>query len=146
MKNSEILTRIESLENEAKSLRKLLSSSKNKTGKITDRIKTFKDACEETGENLRDEKFTKGSKDTIAYEKIKIIAIALNGGWAPDGTTHQLKYYPSFEMFAGFRFNDVDEVYGYNNTPVSSRLNYRTEQLAEYAGTQFECIYEEYLY
>lgn len=145
MKKEEMLSRITSLENEAKSLRELLGSSKNKSGKIMDRIKTFEDACEETEENPSDEKFIKGSEDTIAYEKIKVISRALNGDWKPDwNNTNQPKYYPYFDTSgSGFRFSAT--VYDYRYTSAGSRLCYGTSKLAEYAGKEFESTYKKFI-
>jgi hypothetical protein len=75
--------------------------------KITDRIKSFEDACEELGLNPNDPMFTEGTPDVIAYNKLtKAIIPALNEQWTPDWTnTNQRKWYCWFKYeSAGFRF------------------------------------------
>lgn len=118
--------------------------------KVTDRVKTFKDACKETG--VQYEGFESAlthaglSADEIAYKKIKIIAEALNEGWKPDySNSNQAKYYPWFKYKAGSGFSYSN--YGSSNTGtgVGSRLVFKSSDLAMYAGTQFEAEYQAYL-
>ncbi len=120
------------------------------SGKITDRVKTYADACVELGiEPETDESLSKlgFTKDEIAYRKLKVIVKALNEGWEPDWTNdNQYKYYPWLvysDSSAAFRFYDT--YYTYTSTYVGSRLCFKTRDLAAYAGTQFINMYNDYL-
>ena len=77
---------------------------------VTERIKTFEDACNEIGEDnplvqaYRSADFnTSGNLkevlDVIAYLKLRIIAAALNEGWEPQFTTDEYRYYPWFYLY-----------------------------------------------
>ena len=72
---------------------------------ITERIKTFEDACEELGNdhpfvrtyneyarNISEE--NKNDVDVIAYLKLRIITAALNEGWAPQFTEGEWRWFP----------------------------------------------------
>lgn len=116
---------------------------------ITERIKTFEDACRELG--LTDVKLgitgLDDDKDSIvAYTKLTIIARALNEGWKPDWSdSGQYKYVPWFEHKSGFglSYGDCDSWYSF--TLVGSRLCYKTGELAKYAATQFADLYKDFL-
>jgi len=84
--------------------------------KITDRIKTYEDACIELGEQSIDENRLAKSlltPDEILLRKIKTITKALNEGWEPDWRdSDQYKHYPYFNMSSGaFVFSDADCAY-----------------------------------
>lgn len=118
------------------------------SGKITDRIKTFEDACAEL--ELYPEDVIAGfqetaSKDEIAYRKLKIIAKALNEGWKPDWTdSNQYKYFPWLEYSrSGSCF--VCSAAVYSASDVGSRLCFKSKELALYIGEQFIDLYNEYL-
>lgn len=120
------------------------------SGKITDRVKTYVDACVELGiEPETDESLSKlgFTKDEIAYRKLKVIAKALNEGWVPDWSDDdQYKYYPWLvysNSSAAFRFGTTD--FTYTGTSVGSRLCFKARDIAAYAGTQFIDIYNDYL-
>jgi hypothetical protein len=115
--------------------------------KITDRVKTFEDACYIVGESYQDFLLdtTNLSKDEIAYKKLKIITRALNEGWTPDWNNgNERKWFPWFRM-AGFGFGDTGCDFTRSATGVGSRLCFKSEELAEYAGKQFELIYKDLL-
>lgn len=81
--------------------------------KITDRVKTFEDACEVLGLNpstVYDD--PANAADEIAYRKLKIIIKALNEGWTPDwDNSSQAKWRPWFYLNApGFRFDDAARI------------------------------------
>ena len=72
---------------------------------ITERIKTFEDACAELGNehpfvrtyneyarNMSEE--NKNDVDVIAYLKLRIIVAALNEGWKPKFTKDEWRWYP----------------------------------------------------
>jgi hypothetical protein len=81
-----------------------------------------------------------------AHYRLVIIARALNGNWKPDWTNwDQNKYYPWFAFRGGqFVFHVVR--YVFTSSPLGSRLCFRTRELAEYAGKQFEDLYHEYFH
>lgn len=109
--------------------------------KITDRIKTFEDACEVLGLDPKHAGFEYGSADTVAYTKLKVIIEALNEGWKPDwNNTDEPKYYPWFYMNKpGFRLYDVYA--DYYGSDVGSRLCFQKRDVAEYAVKQFIDLY-----
>ncbi len=123
------------------------------SGKITDRIKTFEDACEDLGVGAADYHISTGcqvmDKDKVsiqAYSKLIIIARALNEGWTPDWKdSGQIKYVPYFILKpgVGFSYDDCDD--WRTVTTVGSRLCYKSHELAEYAATQFQSLYNEFL-
>lgn len=120
--------------------------------KVTDRIKTIDDALEvikitpNIGILLCYNGQDKDMIATQAHAKLTIIAKALNEGWAPDWNNgNEAKYYPYFNMQSGFGFSDTYYVYTYTYTCVGSRLCFKTRELAEYAGKEFESIYKDLL-
>jgi len=144
---------------------------------ITDRIKTFKDACvvlkisyTETMRLVKkrnnkilitekrkidddcfysplDEGFCeKETKASIALLKLRIICKALNEGWVPDfNNESEYKYYPYFNAKSGFGFSCAYYAYTNADSTVGFCLCFKTRELAEYAGRQFESIYKDYL-
>jgi len=112
------------------------------TGKITDRIKTYEDACVELGVEPLDEKKLRSfgfTDDEINYRKLKTVTKALNEGWVPDWTnSNQAKWYPYFRLSSGaFVFDDAYCGYSDANAGGGSRLCFKTRELAIYAGEQF---------
>lgn len=74
---------------------------------VTERIKTFEDACKELGNdhpmvlayqntNLRDPEVVEENRDIIAYMKLRIITAALNESWQPQFTEDEWRWYPWF--------------------------------------------------
>lgn len=67
---------------------------------ITERVKTFEDACQILGidaEAIQEQWESAGLDmiDEIAYQKLRIITAALNEGWEPDFTNpDEYRYYP----------------------------------------------------
>jgi hypothetical protein len=119
-------------------------------GKITDRVKSFQDACIELGIDIDDTDFYNLEPDEVAYRKLKIIVRALNEGWTPERNNFdQYQYYPWFyrkqdsSNQSGFQFDSVD--WHYQRSVVGSRLCFRSAELAEYAGKQFVTLYKEFL-
>ena len=91
-------------------------------------------------------------KALIAHYKLVIIVQALNDGWKPDWRNPgQCKYYPYFYIdggkkgTSGFGFSATDYVWTYTGTYGSSRLCFKTRELAEYAGKKFIKLYKEYI-
>jgi len=116
---------------------------------ITERVKTFEDACKVVGLDKVQVGVTGLDDDTdsiIAYTKLVIIAKALNEGWQPDWTdSSQRKNVPWFEHKAGFGLACVGCDGCYAVTGVGSRLCFKTSDLAKYAATQFADIYNDFL-
>ncbi|MFA9212968.1 MAG: hypothetical protein ACEQSR_03875 [Candidatus Methylacidiphilales bacterium] len=129
-------------ENGKNLLQKLFDKSIFET-KITDKVKSFEDACKVLGLNysLSPHFYT---ADEIAYLKLKVIVKALNEGWTPDWSDdEEHKYYPWFDLEKGFVLYDV--AYYFTLTSVSSRLCFKSRELAEYAANQFLDLYKSFM-
>jgi len=119
--------------------------------KITDRVKTFTDACYINGVSPNSVEpyggCTTGDQKSInAYAKLIQIVRALNEGWVPDwANSSQYKYFPWFKEKSGFGLSYYDYDIWDTYTNVGSRLCFKSSELAEYAGKQFEAIYRDYL-
>lgn len=154
-----------------------------KSKDITERIKTFEDACKELGSdhplvlayqntNLRDAEVANDNKDIIAYMKLRIIVAALNEGWEPQFIPGEYRWSPYFVLYTKDEIDEMDEktrarvVYrsnyfanafggvSYANSfydsafviaNIGSRLAFKTDDLAEYAGKQFIEIYADFM-
>lgn len=118
---------------------------------ITDRIKSFEDACEVLGctKSLPDVSMfpDKHQKSILAYYKLIVIVEALNEGWTPNWKDeNEYKYYPWFKVLSsGFGFSNSYYGYGLTGTAVGSRLCFKSRDLSDYAGKQFVEIYNDYL-
>lgn len=115
---------------------------------ITDRVKSFEDACIALGIDRDDavvnvgDGLTPDEKAINAFAKLTLIAKALNEGWTPDwDKSSQYKYYPFFDMRSGFSFNGVGGSCA--RSTLGSRLCFKNEALAKYAGTQFLDLYRQ---
>lgn len=87
---------------------------------ITERVKTFEDACNELGEEnvlvqaYRTAEFnTSGNQndvsDVVAYLKLRIIVAALNEGWQPTFSDDEYRYYPWFVFYTKEELDAMDE-------------------------------------
>lgn len=116
---------------------------------VRDRIKTYEDAERELGltpESMLPIKYGIFSGPLEGLRKMMIIAAALNEGWVPDfSNSNQYKYYPWFGYKAGFGFSHSACVGSHSITLLGSRLCFKSKDLAEYAGKQFQDIYNEFL-
>lgn len=117
--------------------------------KITDRVKSFEDACNVLGIEPDDEvPYTDPTEpDRIAvnaFAKLIVITRALNEGWTPNwNKSNQYKWYPWFYMDdPGFRFSGADYATDTYSTG-GSRLCFSSEELAKYAAKQFLDVYKE---
>jgi len=120
------------------------------SGKITDRIKTYEDACSELGEEPIDEKKLKElgfTADEITYRKLKTITKALNEDEVFDMLdTNQYKWFPWFKVSSGgFVFSATG--YGRSSARAggASRLCFKSSELAKYAGEQFLSLYSDFI-
>lgn len=117
---------------------------------VTERIKTYEDACRELDIPLMPERCEHMTEDEMAYYSLKVIAKALNEGWEPDWTNKdEHKYYPWFYIEgtnpAGLSFSDTTYAVSASVASFGSHLCFKTEALAKYAGAQFIKLYEKYL-
>lgn len=80
---------------------------------ITERVKSFEDACRELGKshplvcqyNAIDDVDT----NLNAYLKLRIICAALNEGWEPKFTEDEVRWYPWFWLYTQDEINNMDE-------------------------------------
>lgn len=119
-----------------------------KTGPITERVKTFEDACNEAGIDLAGFSLSCAGleKDEVAYRKLKIIRNVLNEGWKPNwDNSNEYKYFPYFDMrsASGFSRSSCDR--WSSAADAGSRLCFKSRDLAIYAGQQFLDIYKDYM-
>ncbi|MGK0175653.1 MAG: hypothetical protein ACI9AT_002040, partial [Ulvibacter sp.] len=86
------------------------------------------------------------SKDEVGYRVIKLICKSLNQGWTPDWSdSSEYKYTPWFEMNGSSGFRCHVFVSWCTYTHVGSRLCFKSKELAEYAGKQFEEVYKDFM-
>lgn len=86
---------------------------------ITERVKTFEDACKELGEDHKLVQQFKAiqeaiseDKEATAYFKLGIITAALNEGWEPDFTNDdEHRYYPYLCIWTKEELEDKDEAW-----------------------------------
>jgi len=108
-------------------------------------IKTFEDACKVLDIDDYEKLPNKDEKSIDAHRKLIVIARALNGGWTPDwNDSSQKKWYPWFKMSSGFGFYYSNWTYTAAYF-TGSRLCFKSEKLADYAGKKFTKLYEEFL-
>jgi len=97
----------------------LVDEAPQKPKDVTERIKTFEDACEELGEknilvaqyiNCASELETcVWTADLIAYLKLRIIVAALNEGWTPQFTEDERRWYPYFYLYTQKEIDVMDK-------------------------------------
>ena len=152
---------------------------------VTERIKTFEDACNElsrraengdelAGDILCDYESNncKGA-DITAYLKLRIIVAALNEGWEPQFVEGEQRWTPWFFLYTNKELEDMNDDYkaaicrvvgrainnanaygglayadasnasSYSSAYYGSRLAFKNEDLAIYAGQQFIDIYRD---
>ena len=141
---------------------------------VTERIKTFEDACRELGDDhplVREWSLGDNfSKDLEAYLKLRIICAALNEGWEPQFTNNELQYFPWFYIYTKEELEEMDEedscraigrggngantglacadVYPASSrsyTHCGSRLALKSKKLATYCGKQFIDIWADFV-
>lgn len=112
------------------------------------------------------------AKDLIAYLKLRIICAALNEGWEPTFANEEYRWYPWFVVYTKEELDRMSEeklrrvvgrsysnayangglvyAYAYHASSSSysssgSRLAFKSEELADYAGKQFIEIYADFV-
>lgn len=119
---------------------------------ITDRVKSFEDACQVLGisTNVPEVKGLprKHQKAIIANYKLIVIAEALNEGWKPNWQdSDEYKYYPWFDMSnpAGVGYSHANDTASYASATVGSRLCLKNRELAIYFGQTFTDLFNDSL-
>lgn len=119
---------------------------------ITDRVKSFEDACQVLGisTNVPEVKGLprKHQKAIIANYKLIVIAEALNEGWKPNWQdSDEYKYYPWFDMSnpAGVGCSLTIDAASYTNASIGSRLCLKNRELAIYFGQTFTDLFNDSL-
>lgn len=100
-----------------KVLEQLFGEETFKPKDITERIKTFEDACRELGNGhpfvcayrAWENGGLNGQEDIDAYLKLRIICAALNEGWEPQFTEDEWRYYPWFWLYTQAEIDSMDE-------------------------------------
>lgn len=114
-------------------------------------------------------------KDIIAYLKLRVIVAALNDGWKPQFVPGELRWYPWYELISKDEYDAMSEdekqerrcvgrssyyanAYGglvyshayyassYSHAHNGSRLAFKSEALAEYAGKQFAELFANFCF
>lgn len=119
---------------------------------ITDRVKSFEDACQVLGisTNVPEVKGLprKHQKAIIANYKLIVIAEALNEGWKPNWQdSDEYKYYPWFDMSNPAGVGDSSTYVTASRTyaNVGSRLCLKNRELAIYFGQTFTDLFNDSL-
>ena len=115
------------------------------------------------------------TKDILAFAKLRVIVEALNEGWRPAFSKDEHRYYLWFCIYSKEEFDNLDEYYKNKSSIIrrssgnsnavskfvyasvydaslspyaqsSSRLSFKTRELAEYCGMQFFDIWADYLF
>lgn len=111
--------------------------------------------------------------DLAALLKLRIITYALNEGWQPQFTTDEYRWWPWFKLltqeeiderseeergrvvlraydsavaYGGLVYTDACNASSYSSTVYGSRLAFKSEALADYAGEQFREIYADWCF
>lgn len=143
---------------------------------VTERIKTFEDACKEVGIDAK--KWLEEHKDDdvnlLAFLKIRIIVEALNEGWKPKFDGEVYRYAPYFYHFTKEDVDNMDEDeksrllyvggdanfgslcglsaslantgFSASTATFGARLALKSKDLALYCGNQFYEIWIDFLF
>lgn len=115
------------------------------------------------------------NKDLVAYMKIRVVVAALNDGWEPQFVPGELRWYPWYELISKDEYDAMSDdekqerrcvgrssysasasgglVYSfahyassYSSAYSGSRLAFKSEELAEYAGKQFAELFADFCF
>lgn len=119
---------------------------------VTERVKTYLDACHELGrEPLDEEKLLELglTEHDIAYQKLAIVTEALNEGQKLNVCDANVKrWYPWFKPNGSpSSFAFFGSSYDISSEPAGSgfRLCYKTRKLAEYSALQFIDLWKQFI-
>lgn len=119
---------------------------------VTERVKTYLDACHELGRGpLNEEKLLELglTEHDIAYQKLAIVTEALNGGQKLNVCDANVeRWYPWFKLngspssfaFGDSYCDDADACAG-----SGSRLCLKSEELSNYCGKQFIDLWKQFI-
>lgn len=118
--------------------------------KHTQRVASFDEACAQTGKPQLKLLFwllrfiLKSKAEWLyAYYKMSVIAEALNVDWTADWKDRRhFSYAPLFYNYDGFECYRTDFENVPRNAGYASRLVFKDEETAEYAGTRFIDIWK----
>ena len=157
-------------------LEHLFGSEVFKPADVRERIKTFADAAKAVGiedPEEWEEPYSDLEPDILAYFKLRIITKALNEGWEPKFIPGEYRWAPYFLLYTkeeiekmnaetrarvvlrsdsyanahgGVSYADAYYDSALVNAHVGSRLAFKSEELAEYAGKQFTEIYADFIF
>lgn len=114
-------------------------------------------------------------KDIIAYLKLRVIVAALNDGWKPQFVPGEQRWYPWYELiskedyeamsddekqerrcvgrsnsnvhaYGGLVYSDAFYASSYSYASYGSRLAFKSEELAKYAGKQFAELFADFCF
>lgn len=114
-------------------------------------------------------------KDIIAYLKLRVVVAALNDGWKPQFVPGELRWYPWYKLISKDEYDAMSEdekqerrcvgrssnsadaagglVYArahhassHSHASDGSRLAFKSEALAEYAGKQFAELFANFCF
>ena len=115
------------------------------------------------------------NKDLVAYIKIRVVVAALNDGWEPQFVPGELRWYPWYELISkdeydamsddekqqcrcvgrsgidasalgGLVYSDANNASSFSSAFHGSRLAFKSEELAEYAGKQFAELFADFCF
>lgn len=119
--------------------------------KVTDRIKTYEDACAEMGIQPVDESLFIRlglTKHDIAYLKLVTIISALNEGWVSDiSKKTESRWHPYFSHNVSLNSFVFRGSFGpaYSLPGGGFRFCLKSEELSDYCGQQFLDLWKEFL-
>lgn len=145
MNKEEALKKLDSLEKEAKELRKIIEKPES----LYDKIKTFSDVCKELNEKELDINYFTFLPDyqrikAFRHYQIQIIAKLFNDKWKPNWLNiNEYKYYPWFDYkLGGWSLDTVDCRCSCSAVEVAC---FKNKKDAEFVATTFKDIYIDYL-
>lgn len=121
---------------------------------ITDRVKSYEDACAVLGIDPRgsmpdtSECPAEDRKAYIAFHKLVVIVRALNEGWRPDwANPNQDKWFLWWRTEGNAGLASAYSQYGPASAGanIGPRLCFKSEALADYAAENFKSLFEDYL-
>lgn len=115
------------------------------------------------------------NKDLVAYMKMRVIVAALNDGWEPQFVPGEQRWYPWYELISkedyeamsedekqerrcvgrsnnfanalgGLVFSYAVNASSYSFANFGSRLAFKSEELAKYAGKQFAELFADFCF
>lgn len=115
------------------------------------------------------------NKDLVAYMKMRVIVAALNDGWEPQFVPGEQRWYPWYELiskedyeamsedekqerrcvgrsnnyayaFGGLVYSIAYYASSYSYAIYGSRLAFKSEELAKYAGKQFAELFADFCF